>query len=59
VFENRREARRANTKLLLNLFPRSDADKTTYMVMFRNHTAGRSHNTEYDNNPFESVEEFK
>ena len=35
------------------------ADKTKYMVMYRDQNAGRSQNIEIDNNSFERVEEFK
>ena len=36
-----------------------NADKTKYMVMSRDQNTRRSHNTNTDNNSFESVEEFK
>jgi len=36
-----------------------NADKTKYMVMSRDQTAGRSHNIKTDNSSFERVEEFK
>ena len=36
-----------------------NADETKYMVMSRNHRAGRSHNTKIDNSYFESVQDFK
>jgi hypothetical protein len=36
-----------------------NADKTKYMVMSRDQTAGRSHKIKIDNSPFESVEESK
>jgi hypothetical protein len=36
-----------------------DADKTKYMVMFRDQTAGRSDGMKTDNSSFERVEEFK
>jgi len=36
-----------------------NADKTKYMVMFRDQNAGRSHNMEADSRSFERVEEFK
>jgi hypothetical protein len=36
-----------------------NADKTKYMVMARDHNAGRSHSMKTDNNSIESVEEFK
>jgi hypothetical protein len=36
-----------------------NADETKYMVMSRDQNAGRSHNTNTDNSPFESVEEFR
>ena len=36
-----------------------NADKTKYMVMSQDRTAGRSHNTKIDNNFLERVEEFK
>jgi hypothetical protein len=35
------------------------AEKSKYMVMYRDQNAGRSQNIETDNNSFESVEEFK
>ena len=35
------------------------ADKTKYMVMYRDQNAGRSHSVSTDNNTFERVEEFK
>ena len=35
------------------------ADKTNYMVMYRDQNAGRIHNIKIDNNSFERVEEFK
>ena len=35
------------------------ADKTKYMVMFRDQNAGRIHSVRIDNSTFESVEEFK
>jgi len=36
-----------------------NADKTKYMVMFRDQNAGRSHSIKSDNTSFESVEQFK
>jgi len=36
-----------------------NADKTTYMVMYRNQNAGRIYSTKIDNSSFERVEEFK
>jgi hypothetical protein len=36
-----------------------NANKTKYMVMFRDQTAGRSHRMKIDNSSFEGVEEFK
>jgi len=33
--------------------------KIKYMVMSRNHKAGRSHNIKIENSSFERVEEFK
>ena len=36
-----------------------NADKTEYMVMSREQTAGLSHTMKADNNSIESVEEFK
>ena len=36
-----------------------NADKTKYMVMFRDQNAGRSYNMKTDNSSFESVEELK
>jgi hypothetical protein len=36
-----------------------NADKTKYMVMSRDRTAGRSHSMKIDNSFFERVEEFK
>jgi len=36
-----------------------NADKTKYMVMPRDQTAGRSHSTKIDNSSFAMVEEFK
>jgi len=35
-----------------------NADKTKYMVMSRDQTAGRSHTMKTDNSSFERVEEF-
>jgi len=35
------------------------ADKTKYMVMFRDQNAGRIHSVRIDNSTFERVEEFK
>jgi hypothetical protein len=35
-----------------------NADKTKYMVMFRDQNAGRSHSIKIDNSYFERVEEF-
>jgi len=35
------------------------ADKTKYMVMFRDQNAGRYHNINLDNRSFRRVEEFK
>jgi len=35
------------------------ADKTKYMVMFRDQNAGRIHSVRNDNSTFERVEEFK
>ena len=35
------------------------ADKTKYMVMSRDHNAGRIHSVRIYNNTFERVEEFK
>ena len=37
----------------------ANADKTKYMVMSRDQTAGRSQSMKTDNSTFESVEEFK
>ena len=36
-----------------------NADKTRYMVMFRDQNAGRSHSMKNDNRSFESLEELK
>ena len=36
-----------------------NADKTMYMVMSREQTAGRSHSMRIDNRSFERMEEFK
>ena len=36
-----------------------NADKTKYMVMSRDHNAGRSHNIKLDNSSFERKEQFK
>jgi hypothetical protein len=36
-----------------------NADRTKYMVMSREQTAGRSHNMRIDNRSFERVEELK
>jgi len=36
-----------------------NADKPKYMVMSRDHNAGRSHSMKIDNNSFERVEEFR
>ena len=36
-----------------------NADKTKYMVMSREQTAGLSHTMKFDNSSIESVEEFK
>jgi len=36
-----------------------NADKPKYMVMSRDHKAGRSHNIKPGNKSFESVEQFK
>jgi hypothetical protein len=36
-----------------------NADKTKYMVMSRDQTAGQSHSMKVDNSSFERVEEFK
>jgi hypothetical protein len=36
-----------------------NADKTKYMVMSRDQTAGRSDSMKIDNNSFERVEQFK
>jgi hypothetical protein len=36
-----------------------NADKTKYVVMARDHNAGRSHNMKIDNSSIERVEEFK
>ena len=36
-----------------------NADKTKYMVMFRDQNAGRSHNIKNGNKSFESVEQFR
>jgi hypothetical protein len=36
-----------------------NADKTKYMVMSRDQTAGRSHDIKIDNSSFERVEDFK
>jgi hypothetical protein len=35
-----------------------NADKTKYMVMFRDQNAGRSHSIKIDNSLFEKVEQF-
>jgi hypothetical protein len=39
--------------------PEVNAEKTKYMVMFRNQNAGHNHNIKTDNRTFERVEEFK
>jgi hypothetical protein len=36
-----------------------NADKTKYMVMFRDQNAGRSHSMKIDSKPLERVEEFR
>jgi len=36
-----------------------NADKSKYMIMFRDQNAGRSHSVEIDNSPTERVEEFQ
>ena len=36
-----------------------NADKTKYMVMYRDQNAGRSHNMKDDNSLFEGVEQFE
>ena len=36
-----------------------NADKTKYMVMSRNHRAGRIHNIKNDNSYFENVQDIK
>ena len=36
-----------------------NADRIKYMVMSRDHNAGRSHDIKIDNSSFERVEEFK
>jgi hypothetical protein len=36
-----------------------NADKSKYMVMFWDQTAGQSHNIKIDNSSFEKVKEFK
>ena len=36
-----------------------NVDKTKYMVMTRDHNAGRSHNIKLDNSSFERKEQFK
>jgi len=38
--------------------PEVNADKTKYMVISRDHNAGKSHNIKNDNSSFEMVEEF-
>jgi hypothetical protein len=38
---------------------KENADKTKYIVMYRDENAGRSHNIKIDNSSFEKVEEFK
>jgi hypothetical protein len=38
---------------------KENADKTKYMVMSRDQTAGRSHSTKIDSSFFKRVEEFK
>ena len=40
-------------------FLEGNADKTKYMVMFREQTAGLSHTMKVDNSSIERVEEFK
>ena len=35
------------------------ADKTKYMVMYRDQNAGQNHSVRIDNSTFERVEEFK
>ena len=35
------------------------ADKTKYMVMYRDQNAGQIHSVTFDNSTFERVEEFK
>ena len=41
------------------LYVEVNADKTKYMVMSREQTAGLSHTMKVDNSPIERVEEFK
>ena len=36
-----------------------NADRTKYMVMYRDQNAGRIHSVRMDNSTFERVEEFK
>ena len=36
-----------------------NADKTKYMMVFRDQRAGRNHSVKIDSNSFEGVEEFK
>jgi hypothetical protein len=36
-----------------------NADKTKYMIMFRDQNAGRRHNMKIDSKPLERVEEFR
>jgi hypothetical protein len=36
-----------------------NADKTKYMVMYRDRNAGWGHSVKINNSPFERVEEFK
>jgi len=39
--------------------PEVNADKTKYMVVYRDHNAGKSHNIKSDNSSFEMVGEFQ
>jgi len=36
-----------------------NADKTKYMVIYRDQNAGQKHNIKFDNSSFEEVDEFK
>jgi len=56
---NTPQVKEENTEARKEIGLAVNADKTKYMVMSRDQTAGRSHSMKTDNSSFERVEQFK